>query len=948
MSALSGSDKPVGRVRFMDRQRVNLDGFAVENPELGLAALRSPHDPPPSLVITDGRVTELDGVSEAEFDSIDTYIARHGLDLSVAEEVMALSDVAFARLLVDPAVPRYEIIRLSAGATPAKLARVLALLRPPELGLAMTKLRARRTPSNQAHVTNRLDDPLLLAADAATAAAFGFREVETTVPVLADAPSNAVACLIGAAFGADGVLIQCSVEEALELELGMRGLTSYAETVSLYGTEEVFTDGDDTPWSKAFLTSAYASRGMKMRVSSGAGAEVLMAGARGQSMLYLEARCVALARAIGAQGVQNGGIDGASVAAAVPSGLRELMAENIMVMMRNLESCSGNDALMSESDMRRTSRTLPIVLAGSDFAFSGFGSIQRYDNMFGPSNFNAEDIDDFLAMQRDWGIDGGLRTVSPSRIGDLRREAAQACRAVYAHLGLADFTDEHVELAVDAAGSKDLGETDTLAVLSAAHAIRQRGLTVVDIVAALDECGYFEVAERTVAFVRARLSGDYLQTSAIFDEQLRVLSLVTDPNDYAGPGTGYAPTPERQREIDAIRQARGVSDLRSEQARSAVPLLAPVGPALPGQDPRDVVIGVSPAVGRDVWRCLSGLAVTDVLREMLAGLEEEGCTGRVVRFNDTVDLGRVGLAAARLSGSGIGIGLQGKGTALIHRRDLAPLANLELYSVAPSVTPELYRLLGANAARHAKGGTPDPARNPYSDEAIEARYHTTVIALMELERRRDGSRRAPGRAVAGGTEVISPRASAPRRLPSTPHAAAPMKHRCRQGDTDVSSVRLAGLVEVVDVADVTGVRALSGRPVEGLTVEAVRAGEVGLADLRIHPETLERQAVVAAEHGNPQLAENLRRAAELTQLPDDEVLGIYEALRPGPVHRRAADRAGRVAGRPGAAALRGAGGRGGRGLRPARAHRVTRTRGRRRGDGAEVASAVTVLRWPAR
>jgi propanediol dehydratase large subunit len=723
----------------MDRQRVNLDGFAVEDAELGLTALRSPHDPRPSLVVKDGRIVELDGVAEAEFDSIDTYIARHGLDLSVADEAMALSDVEFARLLVDPAVPRGEIIRLSAGATPAKLARVLALLRPPELVMAMTKLRARRTPSNQAHVTNRLDDPLLLAADAATAAAFGFREIETTVPVLGDAPSNAVACLIGAAFGADGVLIQCSVEEALELELGMRGLTSYAETVSLYGTEQVFTDGDDTPWSKAFLTSAYASRGMKMRVSSGAGAEVLMAGAQGQSMLYLEARCVALARAIGAQGVQNGGIDGASVAASVPGGLRELMSENIMVMMRNLESCSGNDALMSESDMRRTSRTLPIVLAGSDFAFSGFGSIQRYDNMFGPSNFNAEDIDDFLAMQRDWGIDGGLRTVDGRRLGELRREAAQACRAVYVHLGLADFTDEHVELAVDAAGSKDLGETDTLAVLGAAHAIRQRGLTVVDIVAALDECGYFHEAERTMAFARARLSGDYLQTSAIFDEHLQVLSLVTDPNDYAGPGTGYEPSPGRQREIDAIRQARGVSDLRASQARFAVPLLAPVGPARPGssgQGPRDVVIGVSPAVGRDVWRCLSGLAVTDVLREMLAGLEEEGCAGRVVRFNDSVDLGRIGLAAARLAGSGIGIGLQGKGTALIHRRDLAPLANLELYSVAPSVTPELYRLLGANAARHAKGGTPDPARNPYSDEAIEARYHTTVIALMELERRR--------------------------------------------------------------------------------------------------------------------------------------------------------------------------------------------------------------------
>ena len=84
-----------------------------------------------------------------------------------------------------------------------------------------------------------------------------------------------------------------------------------------------------------------------------------------------------------------------------------------------------------------------------------------------------------------------------------------------------------------------------------------------------------------------------------------------------------------------------------------------------------------------------------------------------------------------------------------------------------------------------------------------------------------------------------------------------------------------------DVTDGTGIRALSGKPVESLTVEAVRAGEVGVADLRIHPETLERQAVVAERHGNPQLAGNLRRAAELTRLPDDEVLAIYEALRPG-------------------------------------------------------------------
>ncbi len=728
------SAQPVGRIRFMDQQPVNLDGFAHEDVGLGLVAMNSPHDPVPSLVVRNGRVVEMDGRRVEEFDSLDTMIARHGIDLTVAAEAMALDDVELARMFVDPAVSRAELVRLSSGTTPAKLARVVALLRPAELVIAMTKMRARRTPSNQAHVTNRLDDPLLLAADAATAAAFGFREIETTVPVLADAPSNAVAVTIGAAVASPGVLVQCSVEEAMELEMGIRGLVSYAETVSLYGTESVFVDGDDTPYSKAILAAAYASRGVKMRVSSGAGAEVLMGGAEARSMLYLESRCVSLARALGVQGVQNGGIDGASVASAVPRGVRELMAENLLVMARNLEACTGNDALMSESDVRRTSRTLPILLAGSDYVCSGFGSIQRYDNMFGPSQWNAEDIDDWLAMQRDWGVDGGLRTADPAEIGRLRREAAEACRDVYRYLGLADFSDEHVELAIDAVGSKDLGDPDPMVVLGAAQTIRGSRLGSLEVAAALQECGYDAAAERVLAMLAARVHGDHLQTAAIFDESMQVLSLVTDPNDYAGPGTGYEPSQERQKEIDSIRQARGVEDLRADQALWAADFLRPVGTAAQGSDPREVVIGLSPGVGRMVWRTLSGLPVVEVLRELLAGIEEEGCRARVIRVNRTLDLGMVGLTAARLAGSGIGIGLQGKGTALIHRRDLPPLANLELYSMAPVITPALYRLLGANAGRHAKGATPVPARNPYTDEAIEARYHTSVIALVALER----------------------------------------------------------------------------------------------------------------------------------------------------------------------------------------------------------------------
>jgi propanediol dehydratase small subunit len=75
--------------------------------------------------------------------------------------------------------------------------------------------------------------------------------------------------------------------------------------------------------------------------------------------------------------------------------------------------------------------------------------------------------------------------------------------------------------------------------------------------------------------------------------------------------------------------------------------------------------------------------------------------------------------------------------------------------------------------------------------------------------------------------------------------------------------------------------ALSGRPLDEITLEAAVRGDLSPADLRIHAETLRQQAGVAEVHGNPQLGENLRRAAELTAVPDDEVLALYEALRPG-------------------------------------------------------------------
>ena len=74
---------------------------------------------------------------------------------------------------------------------------------------------------------------------------------------------------------------------------------------------------------------------------------------------------------------------------------------------------------------------------------------------------------------------------------------------------------------------------------------------------------------------------------------------------------------------------------------------------------------------------------------------------------------------------------------------------------------------------------------------------------------------------------------------------------------------------------------LSGRSLDELSIEAIRAGELAVEDLRISDETLRRQADVAEGAGYRQLAENLRRAAELTGVSNQEVLDIYAALRPG-------------------------------------------------------------------
>jgi propanediol dehydratase small subunit len=81
-------------------------------------------------------------------------------------------------------------------------------------------------------------------------------------------------------------------------------------------------------------------------------------------------------------------------------------------------------------------------------------------------------------------------------------------------------------------------------------------------------------------------------------------------------------------------------------------------------------------------------------------------------------------------------------------------------------------------------------------------------------------------------------------------------------------------------------RAFSGRESDELTLDRLAREELAADDVRIHPDTLEQQAVVAEQHANPQLASNFRRAAELALMPEADVLALYEALRP---HRATAE-----------------------------------------------------------
>src|SRR6478752_7329289 len=220
-----------------------------------------------------------------------------------------------------------------------------------------------------------------------------------------------------------------------------------------------------------------------------------MGESEGKSMLYLEARCLALIRAAGSQGVQNGSISCVALVLAVPGGTREILAENVLGAWLGLEVASGNDAISSHSAIRKTAKLMGQFLPGTDFVTSGYSVMPRYDNMFGGGNYDADDLEEWMTVQRDWQVDGAIEPATEEELVAVRERAARAVQAVFDELGLPSVTDAEVEAATYGATSRDLPDRDRAADAAAADRLLAEGTSGVDVVRALDRHGFADVAE---------------------------------------------------------------------------------------------------------------------------------------------------------------------------------------------------------------------------------------------------------------------------------------------------------------------------------------------------------------------------------------------------------------------------------------------------------------------
>jgi hypothetical protein len=290
----------------------------------------------------------------------------------------------------------------------------------------------------------------------------------------------------------------------------------------------------------------------------------------------------------------------------------------------------------------------------------------------------------------------------------VRERAARAIQAAFEAFGFPPVTDDEVQAATYGYDAADLRDRDRAADVTAADRVFAERIGAVDVARALDARGFTDVAQAILGLQRQRVSADYLQTSAVIDADGTVVSAVNDPNEYSGPGTGYRLEGERWARLQALPHVLDPRTLASGGFSNGRPELLELGEAGRGGRADEVVIGLGPAFGAALCETINGLPHRDVVEALLAGVREGGAAPRLVRVRRVSDVAFIGHDAAALSGSGVGLGLQSKGTAVIHRSDLQPLDNLELFGMSPLYTLDSYRAMGRNAAGYALGRAVGP------------------------------------------------------------------------------------------------------------------------------------------------------------------------------------------------------------------------------------------------
>lgn len=172
--------------------------------------------------------------------------------------------------------------------------------------------------------------------------------------------------------------------------------------------------------------------------------------------------------------------------------------------------------------------------------------------------------------------------------------------------------------------------------------------------------------------------------------------------------------------------------VNNSKPQAAAPInFKDLGKAKVGQNKSEVVIGLAPSFGLHQTETIVHIPHSQVLRELIAGIEEEGLHARIVRFLHTSDVSFIANAAAKISGSGIGIGIQSKGTTVIHQKDLFPLSNVELFPQAPLLDLPTFRAIGKNAAKYAKGESPTPV--PVRNDQMARPKYQAISALLHIK-----------------------------------------------------------------------------------------------------------------------------------------------------------------------------------------------------------------------